>query len=224
MPQLPLSTWKISWFSEKVCRKIGDVSFVRLSHLLPGCMTEGILGSLSYAYGVKRFKKANRTHTGLAKSGHVVSNLQSLWKTMHQAMYKDTQSAHRPQPSATSSDCQDCSFTTRWQSWCVKLFLCTTNRFFPHYYKGNVLRIKNIQTFTHTHLLFNIFWYSQDHCVCSVNVLWCALSIKAQFSEFCSKFLFLRSRRNFSLTTHADAKVIWISLNKKHEKNDSRGT
>lgn len=62
-------------FGKKVCRKNGDVSLTRLSHLLPGCMTEGILGTLSYAYGVKRFKKIQRTRPLLACPSHVVKSL-----------------------------------------------------------------------------------------------------------------------------------------------------
>lgn len=82
-PLLPLSTWKIPWFSEKVCRKIGDVSFVELSHLLPGCMTERIFWDVRVRIWRKRFEKDQRTPAGLAEPRHVVRIRQSLRKAMH---------------------------------------------------------------------------------------------------------------------------------------------
>lgn len=85
---------------KKVCRRTGDVSSARLSHLLPGCMTEGILGTLSYAYGVKRREKIQRTRLLLARLRHVVPSLKSQWKAMRRALRKETRSAY---PSATFS-------------------------------------------------------------------------------------------------------------------------
>lgn len=87
-------------FGKKVSRRTGDVSLARLSHLLPGCMTEGILGTLSYAHCVKRFKNFQRTRTRLVCLAHVVKSLQLEHKAMHRLVTKETHSEH---PSATFS-------------------------------------------------------------------------------------------------------------------------
>lgn len=71
-PPLPPSTWMNPFLSEKVCRRIEDVSFTGLTHLLPGCMTENFFqGCSSYAYGVSS-SDAQRTHVGLVIWDHVI--------------------------------------------------------------------------------------------------------------------------------------------------------
>lgn len=62
-PPLSPSTQKTPSFSVKVCRKTGAVSLVRLSLLLPGCMTEAVFRDALYAYGVS----ASRVFTALAR-------------------------------------------------------------------------------------------------------------------------------------------------------------
>lgn len=51
-----------------------------------------------------RDMSAHRTHTGLADVCHVGHNVQSPWKAVDELVNEATVSAHRSQPSATSSD------------------------------------------------------------------------------------------------------------------------
>lgn len=69
-------------FRKKVYRKTGDVSFARLSHLLPGCMTEAIFRDALVRIWRKSLMSVRRMHVRLAEKRHVADDVQSGQKTM----------------------------------------------------------------------------------------------------------------------------------------------
>lgn len=105
-PPLPLSTWKTPLFSEKVCRKIGDVSLGYPTFFLVVWQRQ-FLGMRSLVrIWRKGFATAHRTRSVLVVFSHVVQKVQSQIKAVNGVVDKETLSPDSPQPSATSSDCR----------------------------------------------------------------------------------------------------------------------